>query len=77
MQSDARGALVGKAGKWWEVEPTEQKRGLDISAMTLEWVNHSEDAIFSVYTRDGSDLLRAILPWSRGRMPYKFRHPSP
>jgi hypothetical protein len=54
-------ALVERSGKWWDVEPTTHNRGPDVSAMTLEWVNHTEDALFSVYTRDGSDLLRAIL----------------
>lgn len=57
-QSDARGALVDRGGKWWEVEPPEQRqRGLDISALTLEWVNHTEDALFKVYSRDVPDLL--------------------
>jgi DNA-directed RNA polymerase specialized sigma24 family protein len=56
-QSDARGALVERGGKWWDVAPAEKKQGLDISAMTLEWVNHTEDALFKVYTREERYLL--------------------
>ena len=39
---------------------TPQRRALDLSRMTLEWVNHTDDQLFSAYSRDERYLLYLI-----------------
>jgi len=54
--ADNRG--MGDGGKWWD--DSIERPQLDLSHMNLEWVNHTQDALFSVYSRDERYLLYLV-----------------
>ena len=57
---EARGALVDRDGQWWENGGSQDKPGIDLSQMNLEWVQHTEDALFADLPRIDRLLLYLV-----------------
>ena len=54
---EARGTIVDGDGAWWEDNSGSDRPKLDLSQMNLEWVQHTDDPLFSDLSRGDRLIL--------------------